>query len=229
MYRATDNAGNSASCSMQIEAKVTRCPGLQTPSNGILGLAAGQGPCSEGAVYGSQCLFTCETGYTLSTGGSSHRRQCMRDTDHSVEGFWSQSQPYCEVNTCSYPAVTNGYISGCHGDTATYEDSCQFHCDIGRRTVSGQRYRARQCRADGTWSGADFECTVVVTCPGPLSLPYGSVDPAICSQAQALPYNTECDFSCGNGFVQQGPSSKTCTDNASWNNNGAVTCTGKFK
>ena len=71
--------------------------------------------------------------------------------------------------------------------------------------------------------------TVVVTCPGPFSLPDGSVDPAICSLAQALPYNTECDFSCGNGFVQQGPSSKTCTDNASWDNTGAVTCTGKFK
>ncbi|XP_033644442.1 sushi, von Willebrand factor type A, EGF and pentraxin domain-containing protein 1-like isoform X2 [Asterias rubens] len=225
VYRATDNAGNQESCSLQVEAKVTRCPGLPTPANGILSLVAGQGSCADGPVYGSLCSFTCETGHTLSSEGATHLRRCMRNTDQSVDGFWSGSQPYCEVNTCSYPSITNGNIFGCHGDTATYEDSCLFRCDVGRRTTSGQQYRTRQCRADGSWSGAEFQCTVVVTCPGPFSLPDGSVDPAICSLAQALPYNTECDFSCGNGFVQQGPSSKTCTDNASWDNTGAVTCT----
>ncbi|XP_038060587.1 sushi, von Willebrand factor type A, EGF and pentraxin domain-containing protein 1-like [Patiria miniata] len=224
VYEATDSADNTGSCSMQMEAKVTRCLGLQTPTNGELRLATGHGSCSEGVVYGSQCDISCETGYSLSTGGSSLRRKCLRQTVDSTQGYWNSSQPTCEANTCPYHAIANGYISGCAGDSATYGDSCQFHCDLGYRTSNGQSYRVRQCQADSSWSGPHFQCTVLVTCAGLFSIPHGMVEPAVCSQSQTLPYNTICHFTCGDGFRQEGPNTKTCTDHGSWDSLQNVVC-----
>ncbi|XP_022103007.1 sushi, von Willebrand factor type A, EGF and pentraxin domain-containing protein 1-like [Acanthaster planci] len=224
VYSAADSAGNSGSCSMQLETKVTRCTGLNAPLNGALRLASGHGSCTEGAVYGSICEISCDAGYTLSTEGATLRRQCNRLTDQSSQGYWTLEQPTCEANTCPYISVTNGYISGCGGDTATYGDLCQFHCDLGHRSTSGERNRDRQCQADGSWSGPDFQCTVTVTCPGAFSLPHGLVNPAACRQNALLPYDTVCRFSCGDGFLQQGPAVKTCSDSGDWDNPQSTQC-----
>ncbi|XP_038050781.1 sushi, von Willebrand factor type A, EGF and pentraxin domain-containing protein 1-like [Patiria miniata] len=217
-YTATDAAGNSESCVVQIEAKVTRCLGLSAPSNGQISLVSGHGTCTGSAVYGSVCEFSCEVGYTLSTGGAILQRQCSRVTDQSSQGFWSLSQPMCEVNTCPYPPVANGYVTGCQGSSAAYGDSCEFRCDPGHRSASGQTFSIRQCQADSTWSGPDFQCSMVVTCPGPFSITHGTIEPALCSQAQTLPFNTACQFSCDSGFQQYGPAVKTCTEIGVWSN-----------
>ncbi|XP_022105682.1 sushi, von Willebrand factor type A, EGF and pentraxin domain-containing protein 1-like isoform X2 [Acanthaster planci] len=224
VYSATDNAGNSGSCSMQLETKVTRCSGLPTPTNGVLQLVSGHGACSQSVVYGSRCDISCETGYTLSTGGATLRRKCLRVAADSTQGYWNGSQPTCVANTCTHPSVTNGYISGCHSNIATYGDACQFHCDLGHRTASGESNRNRQCQADGSWSGPDFQCTVIIMCPGLPPVPYGSVQPALCAQPGTQPYNTVCSFSCDDGFRQEGPNSKTCADNGSWDSLENVVC-----
>ncbi|XP_071810204.1 uncharacterized protein [Asterias amurensis] len=224
VYVATDSAGNSGFCSMQVEAKVTRCYGLSAPENGMIDLVSGNGSCIESAVYGSRCAVSCEAGHTLSTEGTTLVRQCDRLSEQSTVGFWTQNPPSCNVNLCSFPNISNGYIAGCNGDSASYEDSCEFRCGQGQRTPSGQTFRVRQCQADTSWNGSDFQCTVTVTCPGPFSITHGSIEPATCSQASMLPYNTECVFSCNNGFIQQGPSSKTCTDDGSWDNPQTTLC-----
>ncbi|XP_022105727.1 sushi, von Willebrand factor type A, EGF and pentraxin domain-containing protein 1-like [Acanthaster planci] len=224
VYSATDNAGNSGSCSMQLEARVTRCTGLTVPQHGDIDLATGHGSCLGGAVYGSVCEISCNTGYTLSTEGATLRRRCNRLTNTSSQGYWTLEQPTCRPNWCPFPSITHGYISSCLGNGTTFGNSCPFHCDPGHRTASGESNRNRQCQADGSWSGPDFQCTVAVTCPGSFLLPHGWLDPPACRQNATLPYNTTCRFSCDDGFLQQGPTVKTCTDSGEWDNLQSTVC-----
>ncbi|XP_022082655.1 sushi, von Willebrand factor type A, EGF and pentraxin domain-containing protein 1-like [Acanthaster planci] len=224
VYSATDASGNTGSCVMRIEAKVARCPGLNAPTNGAIQLVAGQGSCAQGAVHGSQCEITCSVGHVLSTGGATLRRQCNRTSDQSSQGYWSLEQPTCEANSCPHPVIANGYITGCQGSAASYGESCEFRCDPGRRSASGHTRLSRECQADGSWSGTDFQCTEMVTCPGPFSVTNGSVEPALCRQDRALPYGTVCRFSCANGFRLQGPTNNTCSATGAWDNPHSTVC-----
>ena len=75
---------------------MTRCIGLNAPINGEIRLASGHGSCIEGAVYGSQCEISCETGHTMSTGDATLKRRCDRVSDQSTQGYWSLDQPSCD-------------------------------------------------------------------------------------------------------------------------------------
>ena len=63
------------------------------------------------------------------------------------------------VINCEIPPVLNGYSETCQDSLATYQTSCQFRCNPGFTTTSGEEVRIRICQADGTWSGNEFQCT----------------------------------------------------------------------
>lgn len=72
-----------------------QCPSLSRQSNGAV-------DCSDGKFYGSECTFSCETGYQLVG------QRLVRCVD---DGRWDGSQPYCQLMTCGMLyAPLNGSI-----------------------------------------------------------------------------------------------------------------------
>ncbi|XP_077984887.1 uncharacterized protein LOC144439473 [Glandiceps talaboti] len=220
-YRAVDTAGNIEECSFEVEIKVTRCRGFYAPQNGLVYLKRGQGSCQDSAVFGSECEIECEDGYSLSTGDLVVVRKCERI---GVDGVWSGGLPQCLPKTCDVPMMNNGYVSGCSGNEVEYTTVCQFFCDNGFTTNTGQTYTERQCQADQSWSGEEFICDVQVTCPGFQPIVDGAIEPVECMLESPLPYGTECYLSCNSGYRQTGPYSKQCTADGDWSDSRDTTC-----
>ncbi|XP_071494443.1 CUB and sushi domain-containing protein 1-like [Diadema antillarum] len=230
VYKATDVAGNSATCSFGLEVRVTRCLALHPPANGDVALIVGQGTCQGGAVFGSECRVFCDEGYLLSVADEgddeSFTLTCNRTDDTTTVGTWSDTTPQCDLVQCQIPPVTNGTVSGCPSGSAEYGDECLFRCDDGFQSSSGKRSVYRACQADGTFSGNDFHCDVPIIC-APLSVPTdGSLSPESCSEASQVPYGTTCLYACDTGFLHDGPFQKTCLSTGTWNDNRDVTCHG---
>ncbi|XP_072179385.1 uncharacterized protein [Diadema setosum] len=228
VYKATDVAGNSATCSFGLEVRVTRCSALYPPGNGDVALIVGQGTCQGGAVFGSECRVFCDEGYLLSVADEGDEESftltCNRTDDTTTVGTWSDTTPQCDLVQCQIPPVTNGTVSGCPSGSAEYGDECLFRCDDGFQSSSGKRSVYRACQADGTFSGDGFHCDVPIIC-APLSVPTdGSLSPESCSEASQVPYGTTCLYACDTGFLHDGPFQKTCLSTGTWNDNRDVTC-----
>ncbi|XP_030846788.1 E-selectin-like [Strongylocentrotus purpuratus] len=227
-YRATDMAGFMATCSFEVEVKVTRCAPLYPPSNGDVTLYLGQGSCEGGAVYGSGCLIKCDKGYIISDGNLTTERYCLRMSDTTTVGYWNGTQPECDAVTCAVPDIMNGHVTGCPPIEAQYQDQCEFECDDGYRSSTTDKVILRSCQANATWGNIELLCDIIVSCPANISLKYGSVTPDICTKPDPVPFDTECNFQCESGFRMYGPYSQICTSDGSWNNQRSVRCEGKY-
>eukprot|EP00057_Strongylocentrotus_purpuratus_P017942 XP_011672416.1 PREDICTED: sushi, von Willebrand factor type A, EGF and pentraxin domain-containing protein 1-like [Strongylocentrotus purpuratus] len=224
VYRATDTAGFTATCSFEVEVKVTRCAPLYPPSNGDVTLYLGQGSCAGGAVYGSGCLIKCDTGYIISDGNLTTERYCLRISDTTTVGYWNGTQPECDAVTCAVPDITNGHVTGCPPIEAQYQNQCDFGCDNGYRSSTTDKVVMRSCQANATWSNFEPLCDIIVTCPANISLKYGSVTPDICTKPDPVSFDTQCSFQCESGFRLYGPYSKLCTSDGTWNDQRSVGC-----
>ncbi|XP_070552541.1 uncharacterized protein [Ptychodera flava] len=224
LYKAVDTAGNTVTCTFEVEIKVTRCRGFYTPQHGVVNLVRGHGNCEDNVVFGSECEIQCNPGYNLSTGASIHVRKCEQSSYTSEDGTWSNSLPQCQPLTCDVPAVENGYASGCPTATVEFTTVCDFYCDEGYMTGTGMTSIERQCSADQSWTGDDFQCDVQVTCPGPHHIENGNVTPLKCQTESWLPFETVCYLSCNAGYQQSGPFSKQCTASGRWNDVRETTC-----
>nr|XP_054767000.1 uncharacterized protein LOC129274180 [Lytechinus pictus] len=210
VYRATDASENEADCSFSVTARVCRCAPLPIPENSIVALELGDGSCSTGVVYGSVCTIICEIGYELSTGDISLSRTCdITDSDQSCDATWSGLGPVCEIIRCNTPRVTNGFLdcSPSFQPIVTYLTSCEFSCNPGYRTPSGEETRIRTCQADTSWSGEEFQCTEMITCPARFNMTYGIVEPSSCESYDSVPFHSTCTFTCEAGFRLDGPTS----------------------
>ncbi|XP_070554729.1 uncharacterized protein [Ptychodera flava] len=212
-YKVVDLSGHSSTCSFDIEVRVTRCPPLTPPVNGVVAMATGESGCNS-AAYGQICEISCDEGYALDD-DSNAQRKCERASATSTAGYWAGTQPQCQPNTCSVPTISNGYVSGCPGNEVDYRTVCQFNCDIGHQTVYGDTSVSRQCMADSSWSGAIPDC-IVITCSPLPALINGSISPSECTGTQDVPYATTCQLGCNSGYVQTGPYSKQCLQSGQW-------------
>ncbi|XP_071497251.1 uncharacterized protein [Diadema antillarum] len=225
VYRATDAAGNSDTCSFDVQVKVVRCPPLFAPGNGAVTLSSGQGSCEGGAVLGSTCQVTCNTGFDLSSNETIANLRCVQQEEGTTVGAWDTPLPLCEIATCEVNPHVNSSVQGCPFASVNYGEQCQFVCNDGFLSSSGIKSVTRACQEDGSLSGEELICDRPVTCPSGFSLEHGTITPEICTASDArVPYDTPCNFHCHNGFLQYGPYVKTCTAEGSWSDSRPVVC-----
>ncbi|XP_031559986.1 uncharacterized protein LOC116296157 isoform X2 [Actinia tenebrosa] len=205
-YVATDKSGNSASCIFQVSVEVVTCPALQTPLRGYM-------QCSNKNIFGSECQFVCNLGYTLR---GSQQRTCEKNA--LSLGYWTGNSTYCEAITCpNLDHPVNGFKSGCSRNT--FGENCLFYCNIGSRVVNGSA--SRTCLQNGTWSGTSLICEGI-TCPA-LAVPAkGRIIPNECYNT--VGYRVSCQFVCENGYQLMGSNIRTCLANGQWNDQSNVSC-----
>ncbi|XP_011663142.2 sushi, von Willebrand factor type A, EGF and pentraxin domain-containing protein 1 [Strongylocentrotus purpuratus] len=226
VYRATDAAGNTDTCSFDLQVKVVRCPPIYAPSKGHVTLLLGQGSCEGGAVLGSTCQVTCSLGYDLPDKMEHVELICGQSGGGSnTVGAWNENVPICQVARCEIQPSANSSVRGCPFEDASYGDQCEFACDDGYLTEQGLKRATRTCTADGIFSGEDLVCNASVSCLSGFRLDHGTVSPAECTNSDSrIPYDTPCNFLCNNGFLQHGSFAKTCTADGTWSDNRIVYC-----
>ncbi|XP_072179362.1 sushi repeat-containing protein SRPX-like [Diadema setosum] len=103
-YRATDNEGNYANCTIRFKVVVIRCPSLSAPYDGHVA-------CSDINNVNSTCTYMCFTGHHLHNGSSS--RTCQL-TEKNTTASWTGSAPACSDSPIGpsvnpTPAETNNW------------------------------------------------------------------------------------------------------------------------
>ncbi|XP_041478043.1 E-selectin-like [Lytechinus variegatus] len=117
MFTATDSSGNKATCTFTITVRVVYCPEISVD----LPL---QVNCSDGYVRGSECTFSCSTGYILD--GQETSRCLLTGSD----GAWDTATPTCQITQCEEPPLLeNGGLKGeC---SRNFGSTCYFECNVG--------------------------------------------------------------------------------------------------
>ncbi|TSK31354.1 CUB and sushi domain-containing protein 3 [Bagarius yarrelli] len=159
----------------------------------------------------SKVHFSCSTGYVLF--GSSERT-CLPN------GTWSGTQPSCKPVQCGNPGTpSNGRVYRLDG--TTFSHSVIYSCMEGY-LLSGSS--ARQCQANGTWSGTAPNCTMI-NCGEP-GVPANGV-----RYGEDFTIGQNVTFACQPGYTMETDSFSiiTCTGNGTWSAPvpfcKAVTCT----
>ncbi|CBY35042.1 unnamed protein product [Oikopleura dioica] len=172
---------------------VTNCPALE--------FEEGTTKCSNGRRSGSTCVFSCPAGTRL-VGAKS--------TTCAAAGSWTRALPSCEP-ICDQLDVTNGEVT-CSNQNYL-QSICRISCDAGfERSGPATQTCQRATKNSAEWDG-NGNTSCEATCPALLDIVYGSTS---CSNKNKL--NSECEFSCNQGFRLLGVESVTCqTDRASLN------------
>ncbi|XP_022794659.1 sushi, von Willebrand factor type A, EGF and pentraxin domain-containing protein 1-like [Stylophora pistillata] len=211
-YLASDKSGNIGECRFKVLVSVLRCvPKLDAPSGGT-------SKCSKSNRYGSECSFSCYTGYNI-TGSS--QRVCEKDAVTSL-GFWTGNETKCDLVRClRLVPPPHSIQSGCGGGSLhnTYGDKCLLYCDVGYQLANGSTERV--CQANGTWSGEPPYCQVV-RCKALKPTMNGLLSPPSCQVSPE--YDTVCQFSCHRGYVLYGEPVVTCLSDKQWSKNTTMIC-----
>ncbi|XP_041646633.1 E-selectin isoform X2 [Cheilinus undulatus] len=155
----------------------------------------------------STCSFSCEAGYEL---------QGAKTIKCSEEGQWSTAIPTCIALTCPAPEIpVNGQMS-----CSPYQSSrfsalshhplgvvCKFNCDEGHEL---QGASSMQCTHSGQWSSSPPTCTVA--CPLLKTPENGQIN---CSSSEQV-YNTQCSFTCNQGYSLDGHDLLICDRHGNW-------------
>ncbi|KAI8480747.1 hypothetical protein Bbelb_415400 [Branchiostoma belcheri] len=221
-YEAADGAVNRASCTMTVDVRVIRCPGLPSVVNGVTELVAGKGTCSGGSVQGSQCKVTCDAGYSMADGSTVTTRSCQRAGNATLQGGWTGSVPLCTGVTCPLPTVVNGFVFGCNPPNALYGSTCEFHCNRGYMGSTNETTVTRTCTANGTFTGESLLCDPI-KCSGLTSVEHGQVIPASCLSS-SVSNGEVCIFNCDPGYSIVGPFSKQCLPDGRWSDTRKTSC-----
>uniref|UniRef100_A0A669BYM5 Selectin E n=1 Tax=Oreochromis niloticus TaxID=8128 RepID=A0A669BYM5_ORENI len=207
----------SASPSLQCESSgnwnasqpfcvAVQCPALQNLKNGFVS-------CGEDAdmrfSYKNTCSFSCDQGYHLV--GATNTIKCSED------GQWNKNIPTCKAKGCPAPEVpTNGQIS-CSPSLSSFVSHetphplgmlCNFTCDEGHEL---QGAHSMECTHPGQWTSRSPTCTVV-RCPLLEAPENGHIN---CSSTESV-YNSQCSFTCDQGYSLEGPELLTCDHHGNW-------------
>uniref|UniRef100_A0A669BK18 E-selectin n=2 Tax=Oreochromis TaxID=8139 RepID=A0A669BK18_ORENI len=198
----------SASPSLQCESSgnwnasqpfcvAVQCPALQNLKNGFVS-------CGEDAdmrfSYKNTCSFSCDQGYHL-VGASS--------VTCTSGGTWNQQIPHCEGkrNTNKREAPL---IMQC-SDSVTElrpNSTCSFSCEEGFELQGANTIK---CSEDGQWNKNIPTCKVV-RCPLLEAPENGHIN---CSSTESV-YNSQCSFTCDQGYLLEGPELLTCDNHGNW-------------
>ncbi|XP_071636943.1 sushi, von Willebrand factor type A, EGF and pentraxin domain-containing protein 1 [Temnothorax longispinosus] len=181
------------------------CPKLRIPENGYLVKASA---CSN--VVHAACGVRCRIGFHL-TGDSI--RLCGKN------GTWSGNEPQCLLKTCpALRAPTHGRVKCEHDEDYQHQfeenstvypidTRCQFRCDVGYQLRGS---KVRNCLPLSRWDGLKVTCKAVKCEPLP-QIANGDVTPEMCTGPAKVPFATNCTIVCDEGFVLEGPTSRSCT------------------
>ncbi|XP_071853893.1 sushi, von Willebrand factor type A, EGF and pentraxin domain-containing protein 1-like isoform X2 [Apostichopus japonicus] len=184
-------------------------------------IAMGVITCSDGNMFSSVCVYTCNEGFFI-TDLNSQNRVCMNN------GLWSGEEPACEPNTggnnvtCPElgPVVqgsmvcTNSFFQG---------STCIYTCEAGFNLIGGNLL---QCGANGAWDQTPPTCEVpeVVSCPILGTLDGGNI---MCTNGESV--GSVCIYICNEGLVLSDPQAtsaiRTCGMDGQWSGMD-LTCTG---
>uniref|UniRef100_A0A3Q2QHC0 CUB and Sushi multiple domains 3 n=1 Tax=Fundulus heteroclitus TaxID=8078 RepID=A0A3Q2QHC0_FUNHE len=158
----------------------------------------------------SKVYFTCSEGYELI--GSSDR-MCFPN------GTWSGTQPFCKPVQCGNPGTpSNGRVFRLDG--TTFSHSVIYSCIDGYLLTGAT---TRLCQANGTWSGAQPNCTMI-NCGDP-GMPANGL-----RYGEDFTIGQNISFLCQPGYrmEEDGSPVRMCTQNGTWSGNmpicTAVTC-----
>uniref|UniRef100_A0A3P8R6X3 Selectin E n=1 Tax=Astatotilapia calliptera TaxID=8154 RepID=A0A3P8R6X3_ASTCA len=167
--------------------------------------------CSESETElrpNSTCSFSCEEGFELQ---GANTIKCSED------GQWNENIPTCKAKGCPAPEVpTNGQIS-CSPSLSSFlsHDThhplgmvCHFTCDEGHEL---QGAHSMECTHPGQWTSRSPTCTAV-TC---LLLEAPENGHISCSSTESV-YNSQCSFTCDQGYSLEGPELLTCGHHGNW-------------
>ncbi|XP_034056770.1 CUB and sushi domain-containing protein 3-like isoform X4 [Gymnodraco acuticeps] len=146
----------------------------------------------------SKVYFSCTEGYDLI--GSSER-MCFPN------GTWSGTQPFCKPVQCGNPGTpSNGRVFRLDG--TTFSHSVIYSCVEGY-LLSGAT--TRLCQANGTWSGAQPNCTMI-NCGDP------GVPASGLRYGEDFTIGQNISFQCQPGYMMEedGSPLRTCTNNGTW-------------
>ncbi|KAL6256847.1 hypothetical protein P5V15_011783 [Pogonomyrmex californicus] len=181
------------------------CPKLKIPENGYLLKAK---DCSN--VVHAACGIRCRIGFHLQ--GDSIRL-CGKD------GTWLGNEPQCLLKTCpALRAPAHGRVKCEHDEDYQHQfkenstvypidTRCQFRCDVGYQLRGSV---VRNCLPLSRWDGLKVTCKAVKCEPLP-QIVNGNITPEICTGPAKVSFATNCTITCNEGFVLEGPSSRSCT------------------
>uniref|UniRef100_A0A3P8R4Z3 E-selectin n=1 Tax=Astatotilapia calliptera TaxID=8154 RepID=A0A3P8R4Z3_ASTCA len=185
--------------------EMIQCEKMSEPTHGSMKCSDPLGSFS----YQSTCTFTCDEGYVLS---GSPSLQC-----EASDGQWNENIPTCKAKGCPAPEVpTNGQIS-CSPSLSSFlsHDTphplgmvCHFTCDEGHEL---QGAHSMECTHPGQWTSRSPTCTAV-TC---LLLEAPENGHISCSSTESV-YNSQCSFTCDQGYSLEGPELLTCGHHGNW-------------
>ncbi|XP_077865442.1 uncharacterized protein LOC102806860 [Saccoglossus kowalevskii] len=126
----------------------------------------------------------------------------------------------CKPVVCSALAIPargrvkpRGKCTGSNPDTLLEVGTeCVFDCLKGYELEGSDR---RICEPNGRWSGSETSCKPVY-CPAIVPPENGRLLPASCQNSQS-PYQSQCVFTCDEGYRLSGPRITKCLFNKKWN------------
>ncbi|XP_063796360.1 E-selectin-like isoform X2 [Pseudophryne corroboree] len=168
-----------------------QCAAVIAPENG-------QMECQDASNYNSQCSFSCLEGFRLI--GSSVVT-CLSS------GKWNAAVPKCEAVQCASLVTPENGVMDCQ-DGSRYNAMCTFSCGEGFEMVGSSKL---QCLLSGEWTSSVPKCQAI-QCAAVIAPENGQME---CQDASN--YNSQCSFSCSEGYRLIGSSVVTCLSSGKWN------------
>ncbi|XDV41617.1 hypothetical protein PO909_010443 [Leuciscus waleckii] len=156
--------------------------------------------------YDSQCEYSCEEGYELK--GSSTTR-CTSTTE------WSSKPPTCELIQCPELIKPQEGEMQCNHPLGrfSYQSTCEFVCKEGYK-LQDNSSSTLFCGATGRWNDSQPTCEIVKCKSEDLTPPdHATVQ---CSDPTDFSYDSQCEYSCEEGYELKGSSTTRCTSTTEW-------------
>ncbi|XDV41618.1 hypothetical protein PO909_010443 [Leuciscus waleckii] len=156
--------------------------------------------------YDSQCEYSCEEGYELK--GSSTTR-CTSTTE------WSSKPPTCELIQCPELIKPQEGEMQCNHPMGqfSYRSTCEFVCKEGYK-LQDNSSSTLFCGATGRWNDSQPTCEIVKCKSEDLTPPdHATVQ---CSDPTDFSYDSQCEYSCEEGYELKGSSTTRCTSTTEW-------------
>uniref|UniRef100_F7AJJ2 Uncharacterized protein n=1 Tax=Ciona intestinalis TaxID=7719 RepID=F7AJJ2_CIOIN len=183
---------------------------LCTAQNGPMN---GHTSCAGDVSIGTVCSFVCPSTYKLVGEASS----TCEEVSGNPLGIWSNDVPSCQRLSCSPTpeAPSNGNVSCSDGDFIN--SICSFTCSTGF-TIIGPTSTTCQTNdsSEVDWNKPAPVCQQITCDPEQTSLPNGGVT---CTSSNHL--NSECSFTCNDGYMLSGSATSTCNINLEDNEHGS--------